>query len=395
MTSGPLAGVDVVEFGNLIAAPYASMVLADLGASVTKVEPLNGDLGRGFGPYVNGESVFFVAVNRGKRSLAVNPKNPRIAPALARLVESADVVINNLRHGSMERMGFAEEDVRAINPGAVYAVVSAFGADGPYAQRAGIDVIFQGESGMISVSGSPGDPPAKTATTIGDYVAATNAALAISAALVEKERTGVGRRVDVALRDGLIAVQSGWFALHLASGEQPEKTGTASPFLAPNRVFPTSDGLLALAIVSDRHFAILADELGRPDLAQRYRTNASRLEAGDVLASELEDLFRVADTETWVRRLENRGLPVGRILEFADVLSDPQVVHNEMVVEEDHPAMGRIRQLGSPLRISGAPARAATPAPTLGQHTREILIELGLSDTEIGELLAEGEVAVS
>src|SRR5690606_9007972 len=221
-----------------------------------------GDLGRNFGPFIGGESVFFLAANRGKKSLAIDPKSPDGKRWLERLIETGDVVLNNLRHGAMERMGFSEEEVRRLNPMAVYAVVSAFGSDGPYAGRAGIDVIFQAESGMVSITGHPGDPPQKTATTIGDYVAGTNAAFAVCAALFERERGGRGPRMDVSLRVGLLAVQSGWWALYFAQERQPERTGTASPFLAPNQIFPTADGHLALAIVSDRHFAILCEELG-------------------------------------------------------------------------------------------------------------------------------------
>jgi CoA:oxalate CoA-transferase len=386
--------VRVVEFGNLIAAPYAGMMLADLGAEVVKVEPPGGDLARGFGPYLGGESVFFMAVNRGKRSLAIDPKHPGSRPWLDRLVERADVVINNLRAGAMERMGYDEGSLRRLNPGAVYAVVSAFGADGPYATRAGIDIIFQAESGMIALTGHPGDPPQKTATTIGDYVAATNAALAVCAALVERERTGAGRRVDISLRDGLLAVQSGWWALYFARGRQPERTGTASPFLAPNQVFEAADGHFALAIVSDRHFALLCQQLGRPDLVEEFPTNEDRMAGRERLVAELAATFRERPAEEWVGRLEAAGLPVGRLLDLDGVVSDPQVLHNQMVIETDHPRAGRIRGIGSPVRVDGSPALAARPAPELGGGTREILTELGAGPAEIERLAAEGAVVV-
>jgi CoA:oxalate CoA-transferase len=395
MTPGPLAGIQVVEFGNLIAAPYAGMLLADLGAEVIKIEPPSGDLGRGFGPYIGGESVFFMAVNRGKRSLAIDPKHPDARPWLDRLVERADVVINNLRSGAMERMGYDEARLREMNPGVVYAVVSAFGTDGPYADRAGIDVIFQAESGMISVTGHPGDPPQKTATTIGDYVAATNAALTVSAALVERERTGRGRRVEVSLRDGLLAVQSGWWALYFALDEQPERTGTASPFLAPNQVFAAADGHFALAIVSDRHFDTLCRELERPDLAERYPTNQDRMDDRSRLVGELEQIFRDRPSEEWVQRLEAVGLPVGRLLDLNGVAADPQVRHNQMVIETDHPTAGRTRGVGSPLRIDGAPALAPRPAPVLGGDSRSVLTDLGADEAAIDRLVQAGAVVVS
>jgi crotonobetainyl-CoA:carnitine CoA-transferase CaiB-like acyl-CoA transferase len=389
MTGGPLDGIRVVEFGNLIAGPYAGMLLADLGADVVKVEPPSGDLGRGFGPYVVGESAFFMAVNRGKRSVCLSPKDPDARRWLGDLVASADVLLHNLRLGAMERMGLGEEDVRRINPAVIYTVVSAFGADGPYADRAGIDVVFQGESGMMSITGEPGSPPAKTATTIGDYVAATNAALAVCAALVERAATGRGRRVDVSLRDGLMAVQSGWNAVAFATGRQPAKTGTASPFLAPNQAFETADGHLTLAIVSDAHFLVLCRELGRLDLADRYPTNGARMQGRAELVAELEAVFRSDLTSRWVERLGAAGLPVGRVLTLPEVWHDPQVTHNEMVVEYDHPVAGRVRGIGSPLRLDGAPARASDPPPALGQHTAAVLAELGATDQEIAELIGD------
>ncbi|MFO7547686.1 MAG: CoA transferase [Acidimicrobiia bacterium] len=389
MTGGPLDGIRVVEFGNLIAGPYAGMLLADLGADVVKVEPPSGDLGRSFGPYVVGESAFFMAVNRGKRSVCLSPKDPDARRWLGDLVASADVLLHNLRLGAMERMGLGEEDVRRINPAVIYTVVSAFGADGPYADRAGIDVVFQGESGMMSITGEPGSPPAKTATTIGDYVAATNAALAVCAALVERAATGRGRRVDVSLRDGLMAVQSGWNAVAFATGRQPAKTGTASPFLAPNQAFETADGHLTLAIVSDAHFLVLCRELGRLDLADRYPTNGARMQGRAELVAELEAVFRSDLTSRWVERLGAAGLPVGRVLTLPEVWHDPQVTHNEMVVEYDHPVAGRVRGIGSPLRLDGAPARASDPPPALGQHTAAVLAELGATDQEIAELIGD------
>lgn len=395
MTSGLLAGTTVVEFGNLIAAPYAGMLLADLGADVVKVEPPGGDLGRSFGPRLGGESAFFLAINRGKRSIALDPKHESGRRWLERLVSRADVVLNNLRHGAMERMGLGETDVTRLNPSAIYAVVSAFGEEGPYATRTGIDVVFQAESGMISITGRPDDPPQKTATTIGDYVAATNAALLIAAALVDRARTGRGRRLDVSLRDGLLSVQSGWWALYFAQGDQPARTGTASPYLAPNQVFETADGHIALAIVSDRHFDILCRALDRPDLAGRFPTNRHRMAEREALADELTAIFREGTTDRWIERLAETGLPVGRLLDFDQVAGDPQVEHNRMIYQYEHPRAGRVRSVGSPLRVDGAPALAQPPPPSLGEHGREILADLGADPREIDRLVTEGVLVVS
>jgi len=389
VSEGPLTGNTVVEFGNLIAAPYAGMLLADLGARVIKVEPVGGDLGRRFGPYQGGESVFFMAVNRGKESIALDTKDWIAKRVLDNLVRKADVLIHNLRHGAMERLGLGEERCRELNPALIYTVVSAFGATGPYATRPGIDVIFQGESGMISITGDPKDGPRKTATTIGDYVAGTNAALAVAAALAETPRRG--RRIDISLRDGLMAVQSGWNALAFATGRQPERTGTASPFLAPNQVFEASDGPFTLAIVSDRHFEILADRLNRPDLAADYPTNEDRLAHRQTLVRKLSRIFKEETTDHWISLLGEAGLPVGRVLTIAEAFTDPQARHNEMLVEYDHPAAGVVKATGSPIQVDTRPARATGPPPRLGEHTRALMEELGVDPGTVDGMVSQGK----
>jgi crotonobetainyl-CoA:carnitine CoA-transferase CaiB-like acyl-CoA transferase len=385
---GPLQGTTVVEFGNLIAAPYAGMLLADLGARVIKVEPKSGDLGRQFGPYQNGESAFFLAVNRGKESLALDTGDWVSKRVLDNLVKKTDVVLHNLRHGAMERLGLGEERTRDLNPRVIYAVVSAFGSTGPYAKRPGIDVIFQGESGMISITGDPRDGPRKTATTIGDYVAGTNVALAITAALAEQPRTG--RRIDVSLRDGLMAVQSGWNALAFAGHAQPERTGTASPFLAPNQVFEADDGAFTLAIVSDRHFQLLCDAIERSDLAEAYPTNVERMDNRESIVRKLSRVFKTEGVEYWVTLLEQAGLPVGRVLTIPEAFDDPQARHHGMLVEFEHPTGGYVRTTGSPLRLDGAQARASSLPPLLGQHTRAILHEMGVDGATIETMIEEG-----
>lgn len=364
-TPAPLEGVRVVEFGNLIAAPFCTMLLADLGAEVVKVEPPSGDLGRAFGPYINGESSFFLSANRGKRSVVVDFRTDAGRSEAFEHAASADVVVNNLRHGAMERLGLDEDSVRAANPDVIYAVVSAFGADGPYAERTGIDVIFQAESGMMSLTGDSGSRPGKTATTIGDYVAATNTALGICAALADRAASGRGRRIDVSLRDSLIAVQAGWNAIALATDRQPEKTGTASPFLAPNRLFETADGHFVIAIVSDRHFGIMCEALDRSDLIEPFLGNDARLARRDELEAILEPIFASRATSHWIELFTAVGLPCGRVLTLPEVWEDPQVRHNEMVHTYEHPVAGTVRGLGSPIRVDGRQTRSATPPPPL------------------------------
>jgi crotonobetainyl-CoA:carnitine CoA-transferase CaiB-like acyl-CoA transferase len=390
---GPLHGTLVVELGNLIAAPYAAMLLSDMGARVVKVEPPEGDLSRGFGPYQNGESAFFMAVNRGKESLALDFKDWLSKRVLDKLVRKADVLVHNLRHGAIDRLGLGEARARELNPGIVYASISAFGAEGPYVQRAGIDIVFQGEAGMISITGGPKDKPMKTATTIGDYVAGTNAALAISAALAESPRKG--RRIDVSLRDGVIAVQSAWNALAFATGEQPERVGTASPYVAPSQVFEAADGPFTLAVVSDRHFRVLAESLGLTDLVDAFPSNEVRRAKREALARKLGTVFKTEKADHWVSLLGEAGLPVGHVLTLTEALTDPQARHNEMVVEYEHPVAGTVKATGSPIHIGGAPARADTAPATLGQHTRPILREMGVDPDTIEKMIEFGTAVVS
>jgi len=378
----------VVELGNLIAAPYASMLLADLGARVIKVEPPAGDLSRRFGPFQNGESLFFMVVNRGKESVAIDTNDWVSKRVLDNLVRKADVLINNLRFGAMERLGLGDERCRQLNPKLIYTSINAFGANGPYAKRAGVDVIFQGESGMISITGDPKDGPHKTATTIADYTAGTNAALAIAAALAEQPRRW--RRIDISLRDGLMAVQSGWNALAHAQHGQPERTGTASPFLTPNQVFGASDGPFTLAIVSDRHFELLADALERGDLADDFPTNTERTANRASLIRKLNRVFATNTAEHWITLLGQAGLPVGRVLTLAEAFDDPQARHHQMLVEFEHPAAGHVRTTGSPIRFDDEPTLAGRIPPILGEHTGKVLGEMGVDKDTITKLVAEG-----
>lgn len=393
----PLSGIKVIEFGNLVAAPYCGMLLADLGADVIKVEPASGDLAREIGPFYDSESAFFISVNRGKRSLAIDAKAEGSVALLRRICLAADAVLNNLRTGAMDRMGLGYEALRGEGgEHLVYASITAFGSTGPQADRPGIDLIFQGESGMMSIAGEPDDPPHKTATTIADFVAGTNTAFAIAAAIVGGggRRGGRGRSLEVSLRDGLIAVQAGWNAQFFARGSQPERTGTASPVTAPNQTFRTSDGYLNVAVVSNRHFVDCCAALGSEDVAtdSRFVSNQLRVENRKALTDLLQAKFEGESTNYWLDLLGRAGIPVGRILDLPEVFADPQAVHNEMVVTLNHPRAGTIRTQGSPIRVEGSAARSDVAAPSLGQHSRAILSDLGLASTDIEKLVETGAV---
>jgi len=394
--TGPLVGIRVIEFGNLVAAPYCGMLLADLGADVVKVEPPGGDLSRQIGPFINGESGFFLTVNRGKRSIVLDSKNSEARRLLWELARQADVLIHNLRQGAMERMGLGHQDLAGVNPGLIYAAISAFGTSGPDADRAGIDLIFQGESGMMSVAGEEGDPPQKTATTIGDYLAGTNAALLVSAALAERGVTGSGKLLEVTLRDGLVAVQGAWNAQYFVDGMQPRRTGTASPVTAPNQTFATADGHLNVAIVSNRHFVIACRLLGLDQLVgdDRFADNKARVEHRAVLAAELQEIFSKHPTDHWLRFLGEAGLPVGRIMTLPEVFSDPQVLHNSMVLEVEHPVAGIVRYPGSPLRWQGEPLAASRRPPLLGEHTTDVVSELGVTGDRLRAVLDDGDASL-
>lgn len=394
MIGAPLAGVRVIEFGNLVAAPYCGMLLADLGAEVIKVEPLSGDLARAIGPFYGVESAFFLGVNRGKLSLAVDPKDERVKALLAQLCQQSDVVLSNLRLGAMERMGLGAEALRTMAPHLVVAVISAFGSKGPASHRPGIDLIFQGESGMMSITGDPGEGPHKTATTIGDFLAGTNAALAITAALAGGggRHGGQGALVEISLRDGIIAAQATWNALYFTSQRQPERTGTASPVTGPNQSFRTVDGYVNLAVVSDRHFVdtCRALRLEHVDTDARFATNELRVRHRDELAAILQEVFAGETTSHWLKLLDEVGVPAGQIFGLEEVFTDQQVIVNEMVVDMSHPRIGTFRMQGSPLRLNGVSARSQVAPPMLGQHTVAVLRDLGWSDPDVSELVAAG-----
>jgi formyl-CoA transferase len=276
-------------------------------------------------------------------------------------------------------------------PRLVYAVISAFGTEGPSAGRAGIDLVFQGESGMMSVTGAEGEGPHKTATTIADFVAGTNAAAAICAALVGRSVTGRGQVVEVSLRDGLIAVQAGWNAQFFATGRQPSRTATASPVTAPNQSLRSRDGYINLAVVSDRHFGEVCKLLALHDLMDdpRYADNQSRVANRESLADRIEAVLVNESTDHWIGVFAEAGLAVGRLLDLRSVFEDPQVIHNEMLVEMQHPRAGPIKVSGSPLRLDGEPARASGAPPILGSGTQRILQKIGLSDQQIDRLAGD------
>jgi len=386
---GPYEGLKIVELGSLVSVPYCGMMLGDLGADVVKVEPPAGDMSRKFGPFVGGESAFFLSVNRNKRSVVLDLKDEAARPWLLTLIDGADVLLHNFRVGVAERLGLGYETLAERNPRLVYCAVSAFGPDGPDATRPGVDLIFQAESGMLSVTGEDGGGPVKIGTNAADVYGATTALACIGAALHQRSISGRGCRVDVSLRDALLALQACWAAIHLTQGRQPPRLGTASPFTAPTEIFAAADGPVAVAVVNERHWQRfcaaldLGDEVARDP---RFGSNVARVEHRGELEALLSPRFVLRTVAEWVDRFTSEGIPVGRVMDYADVFADPQVRHRGMLLEVEHPRAGMIRLQGAPFAFDGEGITAPDPPPALGAHTAEVLAGLGCPPEEIVKL---------
>ena len=387
-TARPLEGVRVLELGALVAAPYCGMLLADLGADVIKVEPPEGDMARHFAPFVAGESAFFMSVNRRKRSVVLDLKQPEAVVRVHDIVKQVDVVLHNYRVGVAERIGLGYDELKALNPGLVYCAISGFGPSGPMAHRPAIDLLFQAESGMMAITGKRDGPPVKVGTNAADVYAATTAAACINAALVERGRTGLGTRVDVSLRDAFLALQACWFTSFLATGEQPERLGAGSPFTAPTDVFPTLDDCIVLAVVNSKHWRILCSVLGLEHLVDdpRFNANQARVENSAELGELVSDVLTTRSTEHWIGVFDEAGIPAGQVYDYRRVIEDEQIRHNQMVLGVDHPTAGRVMTQGVPFWLDGEKNPDPAPPPTLGQHTREVLIELGCPPDEADNL---------
>lgn len=394
---GPLAGLVVLDLSRVLTGPYCSMMLADLGADVIKVEePGKGDDTRGWGPpFVDGESAYFLAVNRNKRSLTVNLKDPRGVAIVRRLARTADVCLENFRPGTAERLGIGYPDLAEENPRLVYCAISGFGQTGPYRDRPGYDVILQGMGGLMGITGMPDGPPMRVGVAVADIGAGMFAAYAILAALYHRERTGEGQYIDVSMLDTQVAWMTYAAGNYFATGEPPRRMGVAHPNIVPYQAFCAGDGeWFNVAVGNDalwRKFVAaldIADWAGGPE----YATNRGRVERRGALVARLEALFATAPAAHWLDRLGAAGIPCGPIYRMDQVFSDPQVRHREMEVTLDHPTAGRIRVTGVPVKLERTPGAVHSPPPVLGQHTDAILAALGYSAAEIAALRADGVV---
>jgi crotonobetainyl-CoA:carnitine CoA-transferase CaiB-like acyl-CoA transferase len=391
--AGALSGLRVLELTQVMAGPFCGQVLADLGADVVKVEPPDvGDQSRrSLGFAMKGDdTAAFLAVNRNKRSVALDLKDDDQRAVFHRLVETADVVIENYRPGVADRLGVGYDALDAINPRLVYASISGFGQTGPYAQRPGFDLIAQGVAGVMSVTGEPGGEPVKSGIPISDLSAGLFCAVAILSAIVARERTGRGQRIDTSLFEGALALGI-WESAELwATGRTPQPLGSAHRLTAPYQALRTRDGHITVGGNNQRLWERLCTAVGREDLIEdeRFATNEGRMHNRPQLVAELESALAARDTDDWVDALLESGVPVGPIHDFREVFEDPHTLAREMMVEVEHPVEGTVRALGIPVKLSDTPGSVRRPAPLLGEHTEEVLREAGVDDAQIAALAA-------
>jgi CoA:oxalate CoA-transferase len=380
MTAGPLAGITVIDLTRVLAGPYCTMILADLGARVIKVEvPGRGDDSRHIGPFVKEKSAYFMSLNRGKQSIALDLKDDADRRIFERLLATADVLIENFRAGTMEKLEYGWERLHAEHPRLIYASLSGFGQSGPYADRPAYDIVVQAMGGIMSLTGYPDSPPTRVGTSVGDITAGLFTAIAINAALVRRLTTGEASMIDVAMLDCQVAILENAIARYSTTGEIPGPIGSRHPSITPFEAFATADGYIVIAAGNDALFARLCELLERAELAgdPRFASNDLRTQHCAELKSEIETALKAGTSSVWLARLDERGIPCGPIQNVAQVLADPQVVARNMVVSSDDPAVGTLRMAGNPIKLSAFddPSTRA-PAPDLDADRERILREL-------------------
>jgi crotonobetainyl-CoA:carnitine CoA-transferase CaiB-like acyl-CoA transferase len=387
----PLAGLRILDLTRVLAGPYCTMMLGDMGADVVKVErPGAGDDTRGFGPpFVGGESTYFMSINRSKRGMTLDLKHERGLEILRQMLETADVVVENFRPGLMDRLGYGYEAVRELNPRLIYCSISGYGGTGPDAALPGYDLIIQGEGGIASLTGDPEGQPFKVGTSQADIVAGMMACQGILLALIARERTGLGQKVDIGMLDCQVALLTYQAGIYFATGESPTRLGNRHPSIVPYETFECADGYLNVACGNESMWRRFCKAAGMEDLADdlRFRSNADRVANADVLRSVLRPAMSGRTTAEWLTALRSAGVPAGRIDTVRDVCERPQVIARDMVVELEHPKAGPIRVTGVPVKLSDTPGAVESPPPVLGQHTEDVLSDwLGMSEVEVAEL---------
>lgn len=380
MMQGPLNGLLVIDLTRVLAGPYCTMVLADLGARVIKVEvPEVGDDARHFGPFIEGKSTYFMSLNRGKESIALDLKADADRKTFEALLAKADVVVENFRPGTMEKLGYGWDALHPKYPRLIYAAASGFGHTGPYSKRAAYDMVVQAMGGIMSVTGHPGGPPTRVGSSIGDITAGMFAAIGVNSALYHREKTGQGMKIDVGMLDCQVAILENAIARYAATGKAPGPLGARHPSITPFDAFAAQDGHLIIAAGNDALFRKMADAIGRPDLPSNplFKTNDLRTEHNAALKDEMEAMLKTKPIEHWLTALDAAGVPSGPINTVDKVLADPHVRARTMVVAADDPVVGKFEMAGNPIKLSAFPDSAVrTPAPDLDGNRQEIVSEL-------------------
>ncbi|MFP6730173.1 MAG: CaiB/BaiF CoA-transferase family protein [Alphaproteobacteria bacterium] len=394
---GPLAGLKVIELAHVLAGPACGLMLADMGADVIKVEkaPDGDDTRRMAPPRIGDESAAYLMMNRNKRGIVIDLKTEGGKAVLLRMLESADVLIENYRKGTMEKLGLGYDRLKESNPALICCSISGFGRTGPYADRGGFDLIAQGMSGLMSITGEgPGRPPVKVGASVTDITAGILAAMGVLAAVIERGRTGLGQVVDTSLFEAGIVHTYWQSAICLASGQSPGAMGSAHPLNAPYQAFETADGWINIGAANQNNWLRLVEAIGHPELAKddRFLENPDRVVNREALELVLNNICKTRVTADWLSRLTEAGVPVGPVLSIAEMHANPQTLARKMVVETDHSVLGPVKSLGLPVKFSRTPGAIDRPAPLLGEHARQILREYGYDTDEIENLISQGSV---
>ena len=400
MTDAPLTGVTILDLSRVLSGPYCTMLAADMGARVIKIEhPRGGDDTRAWGPpFLAGESAYYLSINRNKESVALDFKTPDGRALLGRLVEQADVIVENFRPGTLDKLGLGYSQLAERYPRLIYVSISGFGQNGPRRLEAGYDAIAQAEGGLMSITGVPEGPPVRLGVAVADIVSGMFAFQGLLLALLARARTNRGQLVDVSLLDSVAALLTYQASRHFATGEVPTRTGNRHMTIAPYDTYETADGVLVLAVGNDAQWQRLCSALGLEMLKTdaRFQTNAGRVTHYDELRPALSEVLRSRRIGPLVESLKREGVPCGGVRSIQEALSDPQIAARQMVETVTHPLAGQVRVLGIPTKLSDTPGAVRTPPPVLGEHTAAVLeSDLGLSRMEIDRLASAGAIGRS